>query len=619
MGKRFSARDLLLILFLGAILVSVWLAMVQIDRQWVFIRETQQKLDGQTRDIAEIRRQLRDGVAVAGRSAQDAAATDPGSGFYRAALAEARDDYARGDWLVNAFPSSPQRLTPTISTDTYASRVQEQVLDTLLTRDPESLEWLPLLAASWSVSEDGLSYRFRIRPGARFSDGEPLTAADVAFTYRFIMDERIATPRFRAYYGRIAEVTANGDEVVFRLDEPYYGALEIAGLLPIMAEHFYGRYLQSAEAAEEFNNATGLLFGSGPYKLADPVNWTPGQAVELIRNERYWGRVQPSFDRVIWKIISNDAANLTEFKNGDIDTYNARPLNYRNLLADEALMSRVRHFEYQDARGGYTFIAWNQRRDGKPTWFADRRVREAMTYLTDRQRVVDEVFLGYAETANGPFNPLGPQNNVALATRGYDPDRARALLAEAGFEDRDGDGVIESADGEPFRISLTYPSASDDYKRLVLLLKDLYVTAGVILEPEPTDWPLLLKAIDDKTFDAISLGWSSDFEVDLFQFFHSSQNGPGGDNFVSYDNPELDAVIEAARVQLDENARMALWRSAHEMIWQDQPYTFLLRASRLDFIDARIANVERVRAGLNRPGLWRMPTEWYVPVALQRH
>ncbi|MEZ5560059.1 MAG: peptide-binding protein [Pseudomonadales bacterium] len=618
MGNRFGLKDILLYLILGGILVSIWLAMVQMDRQWLLIRQTQGQLEEQTRDLADIRRQLQRGLVVADGAGASAAASQWG-GFARALQAEQMPDYATGDWYVDYFPDDLQKLTPVLSSDAYATVVQQQVLDTLITRDPETLEWLPLVAQSWEILDGGLTVRFKLRRGVTFSDGEPLTAADVAFTFRFVMDERVAGPRWRAYLSRIKSVEADGDEVVFRYEEPYFGSFELAGTLPILAEHFYGPFLESDEAAEQFNRSTGLLLGSGPYKLTDPRGWAPGQGIELVRNERYWGPVRPAFDRIIYKIIQNDAALLTEFKNGDIDFYRARPLDYRNLTADPSVTERAQSYEYYDARGGYIYIAWNEQLDGKPTRFADRRVREALTYLSDRQRMCDEIMLGYARPANGPFNPMGRQINAELPTRPFDLDRARALLKEAGFEDRDGDGVIEDADGVPFRFTFTYPSGSDDYKRVVLLLKDLYVQAGIILDPEPTDWPLVLKALDDKTFDAISLGWTSSFEIDLYQYFHSSQMEPGGDNFISYSNPELDRLIEQARATMDEETRLALWHRAHEILWHDQPYTFLFWRSRLDFIDRRIANVQRVRAGLNWPGLWRMPGEWYVPKDRQKY
>ena len=622
MGNRFGVKDLLLYLFLLIILVSIWLAMVQIDRQWSFIRLTQEKLDEQTRDIADLRRQLQRGVLVADsdRPAETAGGLPPTwEGFRRAHQASLAPDYAEGDWLINYFGGNLQRLTPMLSTDSYASWVQEQVLDTLITRDPETLDWLPLLAESWDISEDGLTVRFTVRQGVTFSDGEPLTAADVAFTYRFIMDERIASPRARAYYSRIKSVKVEGNDVVFRYEEPYFGSFELAGGMQVLAEHFYGPYLESIERAEQFNSATGLLLGSGPYKLQDPVGWTPDQPVELVRNDRYWGWVQPPFDRMVWKVIQNDAATLTEFKNGDVDVYSARPLDYRELLKDEALLARTSHFEYYNARGGYSYIGWNQQRDGEPTRFADPRVRQALTYLTDRQRLVEEVFLGYAKPANGPFNPLGKQISPDVETRTFDLAQAQSLLAEAGFEDRDGDGIIESADGEPFRFKLLYPAGSDDYKRVVLLIKDFYVKAGIIMEPEPTDWPLVLKALDEKAFDAISLGWTSSFEIDLFQFFHSSQMQPGGDNFLSYSNRELDSLIETARAEMDEAKRMEIWWRCHEILWEDQPYTFLIWRASLNFIDERIQNVQRTRSGVNRPGLWQAPGEWYVPTARQKY
>lgn len=619
MQQRFTVKDLVLYAILALLFLTLLLTMYMIDRQWLKLAQVQRSVAEQAEDLRAMRTLLGD---LDRRIASGAvAAVDSAGGvgvppaFARAKAAAERPDYAPGDWLVMAFGTGLKTITPLISTDAYAAEVQSYVLESLLIRDPQTLEWQGLLARDWQVSEDGLRFTFQLREGVTFSDGEPLTAEDVAFTFRFIMDPRIAAPRDRAYYEKLAEVRATGPyEVVFTFKEPYFNSLALAGGMPVLPEHFYAPFL---ERPQEFNQSKGLLLGSGPYRLEDPRGWTPDLGfVELRRNPRYWGPVQPPYERILWKIIANDSARLTTFRNGEIDAYGARPIEYKKLLADPQLAERSRHMEYMSPVAGYSYIGWNQRRNGRPTRFADKRVRQAMTYLTDRARIIQDIFLGYAEPAISPFSPRSRQHDPALQPRPFDLSKAKALLAEAGYADRDGDGVLDGRDGRPFRFELVYFQDNEDTKRMVLLLKDLYARAGILLEPKPTEWSVMLDLLNRKDFDAITLGWTSGVETDIYQMLHSSQTVDGGDNFVNYKNPELDRLIEQARSTVDEEARMPLWQACERILYEDQPYTFLLRRKTLLFLDHRFRNLEVTRLGLN---FTSVPVETYVPRPLQRY
>jgi peptide/nickel transport system substrate-binding protein len=598
------------------------LMMVQIDRQWQRLSEMTRIMQEQAEDIRRTRGLVRDigqafrngDVRVDAGAAQTLKGGAAPEAFERARRAAAQPDYASGDWLMLAFGTGLKTITPLVSSDAYAAEVQSYVQETLLVRDPDTLAWRGLVAEDWSVSPDGLTITFKLRRDVSFSDGQPLTARDVAFTFEFIMTEAIAAPRSRAYLSKIAKVSALDDHTVeFVFAEPYFNSLQLAGSLAIMPEHFYRPFLDDPRT---FNESRGLLLGSGPYRLADPQGWTPDQGrVELERNPRYWGAVDGSFDRIVWRVIENDSARLTTFRNQDIDVYGARPREYETLRDDKDLSARTQRFEYMSPTAGYSYIAWNQRRGDTPTRFADVRVRMAMSHLTDVGRVIEEVMLGYAEPAVSPFSPRSPQHDPANKPVPYDPERARALLGEAGYTDGDGDGILEGPDGKPFEFELTYFQGNEDTQRIVLLLRDIYARAGVMMRPRPTEWSVMLDNLRRKDFDAITLGWTSGIEIDIYQMFHSSQTMDGGDNFVGCRNPELDKLIEAARGEVDEDKRMKLWRRAEGIMVADQAYTFLFRRQTLAFVDQRIANLQNTPLGLN---LMSVPVEVYVPAAQQR-
>lgn len=623
MERRLSSRDLLYFGGLAVLFITLILVMYMIDRQWDKMSQMEQVMREQAGDLQGLRSQIGDlsaqieqGVIVAagdGSTSKSVGAIP--AAFERAWNATQKPDFARGDWHVNAFAVNLKSLTPFISGDAYAAEVQGYVFETLLTRNPETLEWEGLLAQSWSVSEDGLTFQFDLRPGLNFSDGQPITAEDIVFSFDFIMNPVIQAPRERAYYEKIKYVKALApNKVEFRFAEPYFNALSLAGGLQVMPKHFYSVYL---DKPNEFNQSKGLLLGSGPYRLEDPTAWSPDKGrVELIRNPRYWGPVQPTFDRMIWRVIENDSARLTTFRNGGIDTYSARPREYQQLLKDEGLTKMARHWEYMSPVAGYSYIGWNQRRQDQPTWFSDRRVRQAMTYLIDRQRIVDEIFLGYGEVAVSPFNPRSKQHKPGLDPRSYDPDKGIALLKAAGFEDRNGDGVLEDGDGRAFEFELVYFQGNEDTGRMVLFLKDLLARAGILLKPKPSEWSVMIDVLKKRDFDAITLGWTSGLETDIYQMFHSSQIEDAGNNTTSFSNPELDRLIEEARATVDEETRMPLWQQAEAIMFEEQPYTFLMRRKSLIFVDRRIKNIEQTRMGLS---LGNVPLENYVPKAEQRY
>ncbi|MES9850760.1 MAG: peptide-binding protein [Candidatus Thiodiazotropha sp. L084R] len=621
MQRRLTGRDILYFGGLVAILITIILAMYMVDRQWQKMAQMEQLMREQATDIREMSVQIRslgrrieDGVTVASGAQSGENEVIPAA-FQRAYQATQKEDYAEGDWLVRSFGVNLKSLTPFISEDTYASTVQSYILESLLTRNADTLEWEGLLAEEWQVSDDGLTFVFKLREGLQFSDGKPLTADDVAFTFQFIMNPAIQAPRERAYYEKIESVEALDQLTVrFQFAEPYFNALSLAGGLSVMPKHFYESYL---EQPNSYNQSKGLLLGSGPYRLEDPTNWSPDKGIiELQRNPRYWGMVQPPYNRLIWRIIENDSARLTTFRNGEIDTYGSKPREFKQLVDDQDLAKKAEHWEYMSPVAGYSYIGWNQERKGIATRFADIRVRQAMTYLIDRVRINEEIFLGYADVAISPFSSGSKQHDPDLLPRAYDQTKAMALLKEAGYADRDGDGVLENEKGEPFAFDLVYFQGNDDTNRMVLFIKDLLARAGIQLQPKPTEWSVMIDLMKKRDFDSITLGWTSGLETDLYQMFHSSQIADGGNNFTGYSNPQLDKLIDEARATVDEEKRMPLWRDAEKALFRDQPYTFLKRSKSLVFIDRRLRNLVSTKLGLN---LGSLPVETYVPANEQRY
>jgi peptide/nickel transport system substrate-binding protein len=610
MDSRFGIKDFFLFLLLAGLIVLVCLAMKQYDRQWEQIQKIESKLNDQARDLRTIQTSIASGVAIAGpgQTPSTTQAIDPKDPFARIRAAKAMPGYAMGDWLVQAANGGVAKITPLLSGDLTADEIQGEVLEPLVTRDPETLDWKPYIAKTWQIYEKNLTITFQMRDDVKFSDGVPMTADDVVFTHQFIMNPKIAAPRAQAYYDRIASVTKKGPyEVVFKFKEPYFEMFGLAGGMQIMPKHFYEKF-----TPEDFNASVGYLLGSGPYRMENPTSWKPGALIQLVRNERYWG-VQPGFNKLVWREITNDNARQIAFRNGEVDLFVAFPEQYRDMSKDPQITARSQAFNYDWPGAGYRYIAWNELSNGKPTRFADKRVRQAMTMLLNRQQMIQEVILGLGVQATGPFSPTSKQYDQSVKPWPFDVAQAKKQLADVGFSDRNGDGVLEGPDNKPFEFKLTYPSGNANYDKMVVFMKDSFARAGIVLKPDPLEWAVFTDRLKNKNFEAITLAWTSGIESDVYQMFHSSQMVEGGDNYMSYKSPELDKAIDEARRTIDESKRMELWHKVHQILHEDQPYTFLFFRKELRFLDRRIQNIQLTKLGMSAL------EEWFVPADKQKY
>ena len=619
MQNQFGLKDFGLYLLVIAALIVALLAMRQDDRRFEEVRQVGVKIGDQERRLAEIARTLTEiqqsGVSVAVGSSRDGAAgTARDESWARPGVpvtwprplrfpSDPRDGagFAEGGEFIELFEAQPATMTPYRYQDVYGRRViEDRVCQPLGALDPETLELRALLAEAWQYDPDGMWLRAKLNERARFSDGMPVTAEDVRFTFDWVMDPRMDTERFRAVINKIERIEVVSDRVVeFHFTEPKaLNKITALRSLPVLPKHFYERF-----TPDQFNQGTGLLLGSGPYKFEtlDPSNqWAPPDDIVLVRNENYWSE-RPPIDRLRFKVISDNVARLTNYENGTGHMMRASPEQFRTKSESPEFVRRNHTEAWTNMRSGFGFIAWQcGERNGRLTPFHDKRVRRAMTHLLDRDRIRRDFYYGLGEIASSPFPPRSPMINPAIEPWPFDMDRARELLAEAGWVDRDDDGILENEEGREFVFEFTHPQGGTVSPKLAKYLKDQCAAVGVVMNIRVLDWSVMSQMSDDRDFDAMTMMWSHSLpESDPFQLWHTDSTKNRGDNSVQFSDPRVDELIERGRRTLDDGERMRIWHELHAILHDEQPYTFTINAPWIRFISREVSNVNTYPAGLN--------------------
>jgi len=490
-----------------------------------------------------------------------------------------------------------ENLNPYTSSDAYASAILGLVFDTLLQRDNETLELEPHLADSFEFSDDHLAYTFHLREGVTFSDGQPLTAADVKFSFDTLKNPEVDAPHLRNYYQDVTDCEVVDDYTVrFTCSKPYFRHLLMLGGFEILPKHIYGE----GDFNTHPNNRNPV--GSGPYAFEQ---WDTGQQIILTRNERYWNEEKkPRIVRRVYKlIVDNNAAFQVLLRQG-IDLMDLLPEQWVNRGASGSFLTKFNRYSYY--RPYYNYIGWNSQRP----MFKDKRVRRAMTMLLDRESIRENIYYGLAKTISGNFFIDSPEYNADVLPWPFDREAAKALLEEAGWVDADKDGVREK-DGERFSFELLITNAHPVAEQVGTLFQEELKHAGVDMSIRPLEWASFLQSVDARRFDAVMLGWSMPPDADPYQVWHSTQVEKGS-NYVGFNNAEADRLIEEARTTFDKDKRVQLYHRFHEIIHEEQPYTFMFCSKVLLAVDKRFQNVTMYPLGPDT-------LEWWIPTALQRY
>lgn len=456
--------------------------------------------------------------------------------------------------------------------DGWVSRMTNRlVTQTLIAPSNTDATLRPELAAQWKESDDHAVSTFTLREGVTFSDGAPLTAADVIATLDAVMDPKRPTGAIRGEFAALGSWKAlEGGRVELTWSRPSPFALRALARLPI---------LSARELEGDWAKIQPL--GTGPFVIE---KWERGQALTLSR--RPGGAAH--LERIVFRFVKDHTAAGAMFERGEFDLMTAiTPALWRSLEAPTSTWARRDWNRIKSLDNSYSYIAWNQARP----FFADVRVRRALAHLYDSKLITRIVDLDLELPTACPYLRGGGSCDPSVKPLPFSPQAARALLADAGFEDSDDDGVLER-DGVPLRFTFLLPSTQVRLGKLVPMLQEQFKPVGIELQIEKVETSSLSARVARRDFDVVSRLWTEfDREQDLYPMFHSSQID-GGSNWIGYSNPEVDQLIEQVRTEFDEQKRHQLEQALHARLYGDQPYLFMTTRQSLDAAKRRVHGLE---------------------------
>lgn len=504
----------------------------------------------------------------------------------------------------------PNSLNPFLTTQADARQVRELIFQTLNSMDPVTFEAVPQLASTPDVQKEAggeVAYSYKIDERATWPNGTPVTSADVVFSLKAVLNPLVPAGPYRTYYYNISNIiTSPGDEYRFRVvtNRPYILAQESLGSLVVYPEYAYdpdhllrdirltdltnektaARLAETNEKlkqfAEAFNDVAlatepDKIIGSGPYRLTE---WIPGQKLTLEKRENYWADGERSTvlmakpKKIVFDVIPDANTMANALRDDLIDVALGIGVDqFKEIRDDEYLKER---FDFSTVNStNYFGMLMNQQNP----LLRDAKTRRALAHLVDVDVLIDQLLPGLATRVNGPVLP-GKSYYADLPAIDYNPAKAEALLAEAGWADTNGDGTLDKEiDGSRQEFSfqfLVFPTATS--ASVGALVSEWAKEAGIDIEVVQQAPAALYGELDKGNFVMSLLGMGMDPNPDEFtQVWASTSVPPNGSNRGGFSNPEADKLIKQIAVTLKASERDPLYRRFQEIVYENQPMVFL--------------------------------------------
>jgi len=430
---------------------------------------------------------------------------------------------------------------------------------------------------------------FNLRKGVRFHDGHELNAGDVKFTYEAIMNSKNISPR-TSDFEPIKSVEIVDPYTVRVTYKRLFSPAINAWMMGILPEHLLNdaalqREMDQRGLSETARKSFGMRdsqfnrqpIGAGPFRF---VQWQSDELIHLTRNDDYWEGA-PQYKEYYYRIIPDAITQEIEFRTGAIDTYSPQPHQAARYKKDDT-------YQWFSSLGfGYTYIGYNNRK--KP--FSDKRVRRALGMAINVDEINKYILYGEAERITGPYPKNTPWYDHNIKPIPYDPKGALHILEQLGWQ-KNADGWLEK-DGKIFEFNLITNNGNLQRKAIMTIAQNSWRKIGIKCNTQLFEWAVFLEDfVNPAKFDALILGWSMGVDPDLYQLWHSSQSGYAQLNFVGYNNPEADQLIVQIRREYDFATQQKMTHKLHQLIADEQPYTFLYAPLSHSALDKKIVMVE---------------------------